>query len=226
MDNTNSATTIVKPKILYTAVGGTGSSHDGGWWDHNNLPNRFVDYISQQGFQPAKFESFIWSTDLDGIHPITYLFGTKSKHSDWDAGGAALKYFLEDLPLEQRNIISHSHGRQVVLYSTLHGLQINNYIDISGPIRFDMGHVDVYARKNIRNFVHVYSKWDYMQLLGSLFDSKVGFIDHCYLANLNIELPYKYGHSGIIYTPDYFPIWESRGILDQLKSTVIQGILK
>ena len=203
-------------KITYVAVGGTSSAHDNGWWDTRVVSNPFIQFMDGINIIPLKNESepFEWSTDLDGVHPISYIMGSSKRHSDWVAGGVALKYYLENSPLEDRNIISHSHGRQVVLYAASKGLKINNYIDISGPIRNDMVSIEKEARHYIKSMTHVYSKYDYMQFLGSLFDLHLGFVDHCSISDKNIELSFSVGHSGLVCNSKYYPLFISKGIID------------
>ena len=196
---------------LYTAVGGTGSQYDNGWWKPNS---ELTTYLQSHEIHPIKSDPFIWSTDLDGVHPISYLRKSTYHHSDWEAGGAALRYYLEDLPETDRNIISHSHGRQVVLYAASQGLKINKFLDISGPIREDMYLDNLY---NIKHMVHVYSNWDYMQILGSLFDRHVGFNVTCPIAERNIKLPHSYGHSGIVAQSLLFNTWVTEKLIEFLK---------
>ena len=198
-------------RVLYTAVGGTGSQYDNGWWKPNSILSTF---LLSNGICPIKPEPFIWSTDLDGVHPISYLRKTKARHSDWEAGGAALRYYLEDLPETDRNIISHSHGRQVVLYAASQGLKINKFLDISGPVREDM-YLD--NLDNIKHMVHVYSNWDYMQILGSLFDRHVGLSVTCPISEKNIKLAHEYGHSGIVADSTKFNVWITENLIGFLK---------
>lgn len=197
----------------YTAVGGTSSLYDRGWF----LPDSpFSIYLSSLNLVPNRPDPFIWSTDLDGASVIAYLFKAKQKHTDWLSGGAALKYYLETIPLDNRNIISHSHGRQVVLYALQRGLKINRWLDISGPIREDMDHHTIEVHGNFDSMMHIYSNWDWIQILGSLFDNNVGITGFCDIADRNIKLPHRFGHSKLFH-PDNYMTWVDMGLIKFLK---------
>lgn len=184
--------------IKVTLIGGTHSDDDD-WWTNDS---EFNSFLASHSIIPAKEREFRWSTDLNGIDIFNRLFRKKKFHSDWEAGGTALSYYLENLPYEDRNIISHSHGRQVVLYAAgFCGTRINRWIDLSGPVRSDMREISSWAERNISYSMHVYSNWDYTQILGSLFDGKLGVNTECPIS-ANLKLPHEVGHSGIL-TPAY-----------------------
>lgn len=187
-----------------TTVGGTSSIHDAGWWKYGSP---FLLYLETLGVTRLKKEDFIWSTDLDGFNILSYLFRSSRRHTDWEAGGAALRYYLEDVPVLDRNIISHSHGRQVVLYAISQGLLLNSWIDVSGPVRVDMLELAKAYECNIKlNPIHIYSYLDPIQIAGSLLDGKFGIKFKCPIS-CNIKLPHEVGHSKLLYTPEYFHLF-------------------
>lgn len=157
-----------------------------------------------------------WSTNLDFEH---------GDHSDWEAGGESLLYYLVPqldpthlpLPPSETVVVSHSHGLQVVAFAASKGLKIDRFIDIAGPVRSDM--MDVYkaARPNIRRWLHVYCPgWkDRMQLLGELFSGGLPRRQHP-LADVNVGVP-NVGHSGLLYDAPYFPLWQSNGLIAFLR---------
>jgi hypothetical protein len=176
------------------------------WWSHDSP---LAAHLSDLHFVPLAKEPFVWSTDVNGA--FLDLFKSKTaKHSDWKAGGAALAYFLRQYPRRSINVISHSHGLQVVLYACAeYGLRINSLIDISGPVRDDMLDVAAKARKNIGYWTHVHSgKSDRTQWFGEMFDGAFGIVRKHPYADLNVYTP-NLGHSKILNDPAKFSDWSS-----------------
>jgi len=208
-------------KIL--PIGGTWSwkgeleDHSGEWWHPRNP---FMKFLGDRGFEhvcPA--EPFIWSTQVNGS-----LFWAKN-HTDWQAGGAALCYYLgtsrygpAEVPLEDRNIIAHSHAGQVVAYAAaFRGLHINNLVTIGSPVRHDMRPIYRAARPQIKFWLHIASDWsDRMQWFGEWFDGSVGVQRRQPFADVNDQLP-GIGHSKILRDPEYFRCWDELGWLEMLQ---------
>jgi hypothetical protein len=144
---------------------------------------------------------FQWSTDLD-------LF--TSNHRDWQAGGAALAYYLEQLPFEHRNLIAHSHALQVVLYACAeHGLAIRRLVSVCSPIRKDMNATAERAAKWMGGWLHVHTdSSDWTQILGSLFDGQFGIHRAAPHATRNQSIA-GVGHSGLLEDPERFPLWRT-----------------
>lgn len=163
---------------------------------------------------------FMWSTDLDGFNLFSTIFKQKVMHTDWISGGASLAFYLYTIPIEERNIISHSHGRQVVLYCASRGIKINNWLDISGPVRDDMIPIRKLAEGNIRSHCHVYTYIDYTQLLGTLTDGRLSFEGHDSLSNYNLKLPHKFGHSGLLHNPNLLSYIRDLGLIRFLEGGV------
>jgi hypothetical protein len=119
--------------MKFIAVAGTGGLYRDDWW---HLDSPFTAFLAQQGIQHAKPDDvFIWSTDVNGIGSNPFKFFNPAHHSDWEAGGNALRYYAKDISYEDRNIICHSHGLQVVLYSYIN---IRSLISVGSPVRKDM----------------------------------------------------------------------------------------
>ncbi len=190
----------------YVAVPGTwgyaGEIDSAQWWVDGS---EFSVFMRQIGYEPVDPDNpFIWTTDVNGTK--WFVFSDRSHH-DWKAGAAALKYYLANVPYEDRNIIAHSHGGQVALYTASFGVEIRTLITIATPVRHDMRKVIAMARPNIGYWTHVYSDWsDIIQILGGIFDGSIGIRRKMKLADINLQLP-KVGHSAILRDPKRFAVW-------------------
>jgi hypothetical protein len=193
---------------IITVPGTNGRQLASPWWV-SEAP-LMVFFGAQRGVvQAYPDDPFDWSTDLDG----EFLGDT---HSDWQAGGDALRYYLRGMALGCRNVVTHSHGLQVALYAAAKGCRIDSLVTICGPVRHDMEPVVRLARPHIGLWVHVHSdQSDPIQIAGSLFDG--GFLPRRDepLADRNDSVP-GVGHSGLLYEPAYFHHWIDRGWLDAL----------
>lgn len=145
-----------------------------------------------------------WSGDISGVPSFT----ASQKHSDWQIGGAFLSDYLMRKPLEDRNVVCHSHGAQVVLYAAAkEGLKIHRLITVCAPVRKDMLEIASLAKPRIGYWVHVYSKGnDWTQWWGELFDGAFGWTRKQPYADVNIAIP-NIGHSGLFMDEDYFHHW-------------------
>lgn len=199
--------------VKVITVAGTNALKENSWVDSNSY---FWDMYKTE-LVPALEFPFLWSTDLDGADIISATFKKETMHTDWVAGGASLAFYLYTVPLEDRNIISHSHGRQVVLYCAARGIKLNNWLDISGPVRDDMIPVRESAKTSIKSHCHVYTYFDYTQFLGTLTDGRLSFEGKDKLANFNVKLPHSYGHSGLLHNPTLLPQIKSLGLIDFLR---------
>ena len=190
-------------------VGGTNSLHSDDWY---KKPSPFSQFLLSHDILHAKDDPFEWSSDLDGFSLFPFA---ARKHNDWEGAGASLSYYLESIPYTDRNIISHSHGRQVVLYCATHNNRIRRWIDVSGPIRDDLDRVTKSAEQQIAHSIHIYSNLDYMQILGSLMDGKLGYNPSCPIS-ANIKLPHKVGHSGLLQDQRHFHYWKDLELIKYL----------
>ena len=192
----------------YLPIQGTDGWDKDQWW---KAGSPFTTAMARVGWDLLQSEDpFVWSTDLDGANPLALVCRPwqrrEAKHRDWEAGGLALHYFLKDVPYEDRNLVSHSHGLQVVLYAARHGSKIRSLIDISGPVRGDMSIVTDMARPQIARWVHVYDqKTDWIAWAGQLFDGRLAVSRAHPEADINISLQ-GVGHSGLLRDPALFPL--------------------
>jgi hypothetical protein len=172
----------------------------------------FIQLLERRGmcpfFTPDCGDPFIWSTDLGGIG-----FGN-SDHKVWAAAGRSLKNFCVPplaphlrIPKDQLQIITHSHGVQVALYAAAAGLKIDRLISVTGPVRRDMEPVIEKARPNIRYWRHVWTGGDWWQLMGGLFDRRLGVTRKFKQADNNVKIP-GIGHSGLFRDPSFLAEWE------------------
>lgn len=215
----SSASSLLTP---FCIVNGTWEfdGHDGAteWWQAHSP---FVEFMATEGFVYTLVagEPFIWHTALEGIDWLRY-FGKKAKHTAWRAAAHNLKQYLRDVPVQDRNILAHSHGGNVVAYACAGGLEINNLITLSTPIRGDMRAVYTAAAIHINHWTHVHSdRSDWMQLLGGLFDGQFGVHRGCPQADHNISIA-KVGHSKIVKDPAFFRVWKEQQLLQHLKKDV------
>lgn len=189
-----------------------------GAWAQPETPFRYA--LSRAGFQ-VSMPPFEWSGDISGIPSLT----ASRKHSDWKAGGAALAYYLRNLPYEDRNIIAHSHGGQVVAYcAARHQVPIRRVVTVSTPTRRDMAPVWADAVPLIGYWAHVASKdGDWFARLGQAFDGHFGWERKQSQADVNVLVP-GVGHTGILSDPETVPLWRELGLFDYLRlSDVMVG---
>ena len=145
--------------------------------------------------------AFEWSGDLDGA-----LAG-KRAHTDWEAAGKSLRYFLSPTPAALRNVVTHSHGLQVALYAAASGSRIENLVSITGPVRVDLLDVAKAARPNIGKWLHIWCPTDMVQFLGGCsLDMSFNWPKRVHpFADENLRIP-KVGHSGLLSDPTKIPI--------------------
>lgn len=200
----------------------------GQWWQSGSP---FTDFMASEGFQivnPSR--PFLWSTDLNGHKGwLRWLrFANDTDHKDWQAGGASLLYYIDggakdcSIPYQDRNLIAHSHGLQVVLYACMMGLQIRRLISVGSPIRNDMREEMKAARQQIGYWLHVYDvDDDPTQAAGELGDGRIGIIRACKDAHLSIGLK-DIGHSRLLRDHKRFDLWKSEHLLEFLKLPTAQ----
>lgn len=205
--------------VGYIPVPGTwGDKRPGVQWFDARSP--LSTFLSQRGLLNLCANALLpygWSTDLDF---------TAKDHAAWQAGGEAFNYYLvppfapnlRPFPASETVVVDHSHGIQVVAYACADGLKIDRLIDICGPVRKDMWPIYERARPNIRRWLHVYSDWrDYIQIAGELSLGKWQWPMRKHpFADENLRIP-KVGHSGLLYDPPFFPLWESAGLIHFLQ---------
>ncbi len=192
---------------MTTVIAVKGTEH--GEWADAGSPFR-TQVLEPNGFSVYPRVDF-WSQDVSGL-PKWLSWFARDKFSDWEAGGDFLASVLEGLPYEKRNLLSHSHGLQPIMYAARQ-VKIRRVIDVCGPVREDLMDVCMAAAKNIGYWVHVASKGgDKMQFLGEAFDGFWGWVREHPCANRNIVIP-KIGHSGLLYDQRLFHLWTDELLL-------------
>lgn len=184
----------------------------GGTWAQDRAP--FRQLLAREGFE-VSLPPFEWSGDVSGIPSLT----SNGKHSDWRAGGASLWYYLKSIPFEQRNLIAHSYGGNVVAYCAgAHQMPIRRLITVGTPPRSDMDPLWVLAKRSIGYWLHVCdTRSAFIERIAQAFDgnwdwkAKVGQR----LADQTAKYP-GIGHSGILSDPRYLPLWTEQQLLTHL----------
>ena len=151
---------------------------------------------------------YVWSTDLGGAVPLT-----DRDTAVWAAAGINLYAYVVPplgdgpaIPPDETYIIAHSHGLQVVLYACAYGLEVETLISVGSPVRQDMARIAAQARPRIRRWVHISGGHrDWWQVLGALFDGRVGVVRHHPWADENVTLP-KCNHEDALRNPAYFHV--------------------
>lgn len=184
----------------------------GTWaWDEN--PNKLEWYevgsnidrkLSSLNLKMHAVGALMWPTNLDGT-PM------ERNHTIWKGAGKHLVCHCQRVPLEQRNIIAHSHGGNVVFYGCSYGLKINNLITVGTPVRRDMEKVVLAARPNIGFWLHISdASFDLMAYLGTMFDRRfrIKQLHNFDLADKNDDVS-DIGHSKVLN--DALGGWDERG---------------
>ena len=196
--------------MTYTGLGGT---HDWGRgiWYYCDSP--FAAYMKAQGFDCARRKGPFWSGSLAGI-PFM-------KTRTWQSGASVLKEWMEEhLPVEERRIISVSHGGQVAMMAAADGLQLHSLVTITMPQRADLEETYRAALPNIGTYTNVYSdSWwrDRFQILGTLADGQFLFTRQMKLSGVEIvNIGIKgVGHTDLVRT-NKMALLKSSGVLDRL----------
>lgn len=191
----------------------------GGTWA-SDPASTFRDMLRRRDVAASVFEG--WTNNVDGVPNLL----AAGRHRDWIAGGYALSYFLQLVPYEDRNIICHSHGLQVVLYMLARTqLPIRRLISVCSPVRRDMRETAIAAVPYLNRWRHIASsQGDPWQRLGELFDGHLGWGDRKWpQAQENLSIP-GIGHSKLLNDPTFIDLWQTDGMLDFLRAEdVIYG---
>jgi hypothetical protein len=199
------------------------------WWFAGTAQqpaSPFVRFLASERWavwNPA--DPFVWSTDVNGLGPLSRLLpGTRT--NDWRAGGKALRWYLAEVPFEARILLAHSHGLQVVLEALADSpsITIPALISVGSPIRVDMAALARLARPHIQYWLHLHARLDLWQRLGQLFDGEV---------NLRGRWPTDYPqpdrlvelagggatvHGELLRNPERFQQWRQCGWLDAVEA--------
>jgi hypothetical protein len=203
-------------KTTVTLVEGT----FGGTWAADPISPFRVD-LRQHDFIALHFQG--WTLSVDGVPIDVWQPG---RHRDWIAGGYAVSYFLERLPFEDRNLIVHSYGLNVILYALqLRGdvVPIRRLISVCSPVRRDMQEVADAARPYVDRWRHIAAgNYDPWQFFGELFDGHVGWNERKWSqAHENVTIP-GIGHSKLLSDPAFVDLWSTDGNYDFLRAAGVQ----
>lgn len=210
------------PQIRYIPIAGTWywrasdvQTRDYRWYERGSP---FWEYLRVRGYEHLHCNRpFVWSTDLAGVTWVNKLF-KRTGHESWAAAGYNLFHYLNGNSYRHRNIISHSHGLQPVLFAAAAGLKVRTLVDISGPHRHDLKSVIKKALPNIGLWVHVYGDWrDTWQWLGGVMDGGLGIkraFEYPNVVNVQID---NIGHSSLLNDPRNLPLWETHGLLNYIQ---------
>lgn len=211
------------PVLLIHGTWGAEFAPDGDpdWWQPGSPLARL---FACHGLDAGAYDPFVWTGDLSGLARIAPWNWFRSNASrDWQAEGQALRYVLEPrgcpVPFASRNLVAHSHGGQGVFYAAAAGVKIRRLITVSTPVRGDMEKVVAAARPNIERWLHVYDPRklaDRYQVLGELGDGRLGWRRSFTQADVNVSIP-GVGHTGLLTEPEWFPKWESHGLISFLR---------
>jgi hypothetical protein len=199
----------------FLGVGGTNDynpsdSNELRWWRRDSP---FSLWMEEQGFTYNRPDRPFWSTALDG------WWG--SGHRTWRHGGANVASFLATLPYADRNVITLSHGGNVMAYALAdYDVDVASWISVTMPVRKDMQAAYEKAIPKVGTYTHVYAKGfrDRWQLLGSLMDKSLRYKRHVELksrdvVNIGVE---GIGHSSLVRDPSAFELWKAYGLLKRL----------
>ncbi|HVL67214.1 MAG TPA: hypothetical protein VM364_08115 [Vicinamibacterales bacterium] len=203
----------------YLAIAGTHGSRRRLDWDHPR--SAFADFLRARGLEPLEEDErrrYAWSTVLDGID---------GRDDTWDAAGRALYHYLVPplgiggpaIPPRETFIVAHSHAGQVVAFACgVYGLEVEGLVTVGTPVRGGrMTEVYAAAAPRIRRHLHLHSRRDWWQVVGSLFDGRWGIHrEHPHADNQ--EMPK--GHGDVLRDPGLFALWVSRGWISYLQPEV------
>ena len=107
-------------------------------------------------------EPFRWSTNLDGV---------LGENTDWIRWGVALTWYCHKHSQgESVNIVTHSHGGQVVAYALAQGLEVASLVTVATPVRKEMTPIWTAGAKNLWRWSHIHSdNADFWQWMGARF---------------------------------------------------------
>lgn len=220
--------------VFYIPIAGTRAWNDRGqpknrWWQSEGPFTQFMATLNCMMKDPD--QPFVWSTDLNGIEfwrrwPI--WFGKISRtrdHRDWVAAAENLIRYIEpmgcEMRMDDRNLIAHSHGGQVVFYACAMGMKVRRLITVATPERQDMLEVILKARANIEKWHHIYdSNKDSIATWGEFGDGSFS-TDRSFkipkaTPDTQISVP-GISHSKILYEPAFIKYWQTQGYADLLR---------
>jgi pimeloyl-ACP methyl ester carboxylesterase len=180
--------------MRYIPIAGTWAGKDDESW--HRAGSRTDRFLQKAGLVRLADELPFWSSALSGAR---FCGGS---HLAWQFGADLLVRFLETVPKDDRNLIAHSHGGQVVAYALAQGAKVRRVVTVCSPVRRDMD--AVWSVNTAAPHLHLYSiGWgDRMRWFGqrARFRRKMPWADD----NRRIDG----GHSGMLVRPeDYEDQW-------------------
>ena len=131
---------------LVVPVGGTWSAREGHskWW----VPDSpWCQALTRAGHQLLDREDpFFWSTNLDGL---------TGHNADWEAAGAALRWYCQGKTVEVPVLVGHSHGGSVIAYACARGLRAR-VVTVGTPVRAELQPIWRQAMVNIPEARHTH----------------------------------------------------------------------
>lgn len=188
------------------------------WWRVNSDFERYCK-SNNIFFKSVNDEPFIWSGRIDGVNwkNILTLGLSKDVHDDWKTAGFALRYYLQRIKLEDRNLVLHSHAWPVYLYS---GMPVKNIITVGSPMRADLKSLATIAKqqKLYNQHMHIYDQtFDSIGFLGQIGDGKWFGSRNCETADINHKLEHI-SHTKILTDLEFIQYWLKCGWFDFLRS--------
>lgn len=188
--------------VTYIPIGGTWSWTE----DLNSLQwhmrgSEFTRHMASENLILHARTPFEWDAEVDGLF-------YQRQHAVWKSAAKHLQCHVERVPLEERNMIAHSHGGQVLFYAAANGVRFNNVITVGTPVRVDMEPIILKAIGNFSYWHHICdSKTDMTAILGTLWDGRFR-IKHTFdLADSSSDVK-GIGHSRILNDPTDMKRWD------------------
>lgn len=195
----------------YIPVTGTGAEHE--WHKPQSL---LALYLLRQDMvpltQPDGSPLFTWAGSLYGL----WWQGAQG----WRREAERLALALVAVPYEDRNVIGHSHGGNLVLFAAAHGIKIRTLTTIGTPRRNDVP--SRAASQHIEHWQHVHDQdrdWiaTMRRQLGQLGDWTVR-TERRFLIPGVVNIGLKgIGHSALLSEPAQFHRWKDDGLLDGIR---------
>jgi hypothetical protein len=214
----------------YIPIGGTWSWRDltaaasPQWYQLGSIHAQCMRECGGEIYAPA--DAYNWTTSLGG------MIWQKQRLRDWQVSGRNLEQYvrLKQIPLSARNLIVHSHAWQVLLFALYYGLEVQNVVAVSSPLRLDVIRaVGVADEIRLRRATpplldRVRGKilyigdpgHEYIRDMGNLFDGHFGIVRSLEHPKVTVQLVAGHKHSRSLTDPEYVGYWKSRGWADVL----------
>ena len=141
--------------MIYIPIAGTWERKKANrWTDEGSMFDRHLESL---GWDRRADQLGFWSTALAGSR---LCLG--NGHHVWQYGAGIVKRFLlKNVTWDDRNLVVHSHGGQVLFYALANQekpiLTIRSLVTVGTPVRPDMDDVRKAAKGRVDIHVHMYS---------------------------------------------------------------------